>query len=80
MSGHDERSTNGDRFDNRRFRGDGERNRTGFHAVDVRNSRDLGDLRHRSNIHETVNLRGKNLLSAICNARSSGARNKKGHA
>ncbi|TDG07350.1 hypothetical protein E1N52_16795 [Paraburkholderia guartelaensis] len=79
MSGHDERSTNGDRFDNRRFRGDGERNRTGFHAVDVRNSRDLGDLRHRSNIHETVNLRGKNHTFRYLDARS-GARNKKGHA
>jgi hypothetical protein len=56
MSGHDGRSAFRDRFRGNRFNGNGELNHTGRCAVQFGNRGDLGDLRHRYNIHEIRNL------------------------
>jgi hypothetical protein len=45
--GHDGRSALRDRFRGNRFDGNGELNRTGRFAVEVRNRGDLRKLRHR---------------------------------
>jgi hypothetical protein len=58
MSGHDGRSAFRDRFRGNRFDGNcnGELDHTGRFAVRFGNRGDLGDLRHRYNIHENRNL------------------------
>jgi hypothetical protein len=74
MSGHDGRSAFRDRFRgnrfNERFDGNGELNRTGRFAVQFGNRGDLGDLRHRSNIHENRNL-ATSFAAAVRIARKS---------
>ncbi|WP_167387596.1 hypothetical protein [Paraburkholderia susongensis] len=67
--GHDGRSALRDRFRGNRFDGNGELNRTGRFAVQLGNRGDLGDLRHRDNIHENRKLAAPVATARACYAK-----------